>query len=137
MAFEHGAMGRVARRAGAAVKAATEGPRGRLQSIASELATTVSALREYIEAGDEDARHRALTRAEGSLEAATHPSRSVVDIESLTYDRADALARARRLSGEVEGMLRGARPDFGRARQLLEEALGLVEHALATTGPSR
>lgn len=137
VAFEHGAMGRVARRAGAAVRAATDGPPWRLQSIAVELATTVTALREYIEASNEDERHRALTRAEASLEAATYPSRTVVDIDSLTYTPADALVRARRLSGEVEGMLRGARPDFGRARQLLEEALGLVEHALTKTGSNR
>ncbi len=137
VAFEHGAMGRVARRAGAAVKAAAEGPPWRLQTIANELGNTVSALREYIDASGEDARHRALTRAEASLEAATHPSRTVVDIESLTFEPSDALARARRLSGEVEGLLRGARPDFGRARQLLEEALGLVEHALAKTGTAR
>ncbi len=131
--FGHAGLGRVARRAGAAVRAALEGPPWRLQSIAVDLATTLSALREYLEAPGDEPRREALARAEAALAVATRPSPTVVDVESLTYSVPDALERARQLSGELGGILQVARPDFVRARRLLEEALGLIEHAVAKT----
>ncbi len=134
--FGHADLGRVARRAGAAVRAALDGPARRLDSLAVELAATVEALRAYLDASEDEDRRDAIDRAEDSLEALTQPATDgVVEIESLTYSPEDALSRARELSSEAEDLLQVVDPDFGRAHLLLEEALDLVEHALDKTGP--
>ncbi len=133
--FGYSDLGRVARRAGAAVRASRDGPPWRLQAIGVDLAVTVAALRSYLEASDKGEREKALKRAEDSLEAATHPSRGpTVRIETLLYSPEDAVARARSLSNEAAGLLRVDQPDMDRAQLLLEEALGLIEHALAQSG---
>jgi chemotaxis protein histidine kinase CheA len=133
--FGHAELGRVARRSGAALRAALDGPPRRLQAIALDLATTLSALRGYIESPAKETRAEAVRRAEDSLEAATHPDREPpVPIESLTYSADDAVARAKSLSSEIAGILQAGQPDPGRTHALLEEALGLLEHALAQTG---
>ncbi len=133
--FGHADLGRVARRAGAAVRASQDAPPWRLQAIAIDLAVAVAALRSYLEAAGHDERLNALSRAEDSLEAATHPAREpTVPVESLLYAPEDAVARARTLSNEVSGLLRIDEPDIGRAQLLLEEALGLIEHALVQSG---
>jgi hypothetical protein len=73
--FGHADMGRVGRRSGAAVRAALDGPPWRLQTIAIDLAVTLAALRSYLEATEDADRSTALERAEGSVDAATHPAR--------------------------------------------------------------
>lgn len=136
--FGHEDLGRISRRAGAVIKAAVEGPTWRLQAIAIELAVTVAALRSYLGASTENDRASAIERAERSLEVATHPTvANIVDIESLTYSADDAVARAKSLSAEAGGILQSGEPDFGRARSLLEEALGLVQHALGKSDATR
>lgn len=133
--FGHPELGRVARRAGAAVKAVLEGPRWRLQTLAVELGDTLAALRSYLRADTEWEREDALKLAEQTLEMATQPAEElVVEIESLTYSPEDALVRAKELSTAVDGMLKVGEPDVVRVRALLEEALGLVEHAMEKTG---
>lgn len=132
--FGHAGLGRVARRAGAAVRASRDAPPWRLQAIAIDLAITMAALRSYLEASEKEARDSALRRADDSLEAATHPTREpTVEIETVLYSAEDAVARARSLSGEIAGLLRVDQPDVDRAQALLEEALGLLEHALVQT----
>ncbi len=136
--FGHAELGRVARRAGAAVRAGLEAPSWRLQNLAVDLAVTVAALRAYLEASEEGSRAKALQRAEDSLHAATLPAKdTAVPIESLLYAPDDALARARRLSSEASGVLTHPQPDVGHAQELLAEALGLIEHALAQAGSDR
>jgi len=77
----------------------------------------------------------ALERAEESLEVATQPAdEHIVEIDSLMYAPEDALVRAKELSSEADGMLRSREPDISRVRALLEEAMGLVEHAMEKTG---
>ncbi len=133
--FGHVDLGRVARRAGAAVRASQDSPAWRLQAMAIDLAVTVAALRSYLAAAGADERAAALQRAEDSLEAATHPAREpTVPIDTLLYSAEDAVARARSLSKEVAVILRLDEPDVGRAQDLLEEALGLIEHALVRSG---
>jgi hypothetical protein len=132
--FGHTGLGRVARRAGAAVRASRDAPPWRLQAIAVDLAVTVAALRSYLEASEKEVREGALQRADDSLEAATHPTRGpTVEIESLLYTAEDAVSRARTLSSEIAGLLRVDALDVDRAHSLLEEALGLIEHALVRT----
>lgn len=134
--FGHTDLGRVARRAGAAVRAALDSPAWRLDSLVAELEATVEALRSYLDASEDQDRRDAIDRAEDSLEGLTQPATDrVVEIESLTYSAEDALSRARELSSEAEDLLQVVDPDFGRAHLLLEEALDLVEHALEKTGP--
>ncbi|UCF20917.1 MAG: Hpt domain-containing protein [Gemmatimonadota bacterium] len=136
--FGHAELGRVARRAGAAVRASLEAPAWRLQNLAVDLAVTVAALRSYLETVERESRGKALLRAEESLHAATLPAKeTAVPIESLLYAPDEALARARRLSSEASGILIQPRPDIGRAQDLLEEALGLIEHALAQAGSDK
>jgi hypothetical protein len=136
--FGHTGLGRVARRAGAAVRASRDQPPWRLQAIAVDLAVTIAALRSYLEASEKGVRDSALRRAEDSLEAATHPTRGpTVEIETLLYSAEDAIARARSLSGELAGLLRVETIDFGRAQHLLDEALGLIEHALVQTATAQ
>jgi HPt (histidine-containing phosphotransfer) domain-containing protein len=136
--FGYDDLGRLARRAGAVVRATLDEPPWRLQALAIDLAVTVSALRTYLEASEKEDRDKALERAEDSLEVATHPSREpTIDIQELTYSAEDAVARARELSNEVEGLMRVTPPDTSRAHLLLEEALGLIEHALLQTGLAR
>lgn len=133
--FGHADLGRVARRAGAALRAALDGPPRRLQSIVVDLAPTVAELRSYLETTAKEDRIGAVRRAEDSLDAATQPDREPpVPIESLTYSADDAVARARSLTDEIGGILQVAQPDVSRAHVLLEEALGLLEHALVQTG---
>jgi hypothetical protein len=136
--FGHADLGRVARRAGAAVTAIIEEPPARLRGFAVDLAITVAALRSYLEASTREDRGDALRRAEESLRAATHPAKQIpVPIESLTYSAADALSRARELSDEAKVMLDSQVPDHSRAQLLLEEAVGMVEHALEGAGSER
>lgn len=130
--FGHRDLGRVARRAGAAVAAALQGPRWQLQTLGVEIGDTAAALRAYLEARSDEERLQALERAEETLQFAAHPAEEkVVEIESLLLTAEDALLRAREISGQIDGLLRfGDPPDVDRAHQLLEEAVGLVEHAL-------
>ena len=129
--FGHAGLGRVARRAGAAVRATGDAPPGRLQAIAVDLAGTTSALRLYIEASEKEARDDALRRADDSLGEATDPTREPsVEIGTLLYTAEEAVERARSLSSEIAGLLRSDAPDVDRAQTLLEEALGLIEHVL-------
>ncbi len=129
--FGHAELGRVARRAAAAVRAALEGPSWRLQAIAIDLAVTVAALRSYLGTSDEETRRQALKRGEDSLQAATHPSREpTVDIEELVYTTEDAVERAKSLWSEAGSAIRAPQPDFDRAQGLLAEALDLIGHAL-------
>jgi chemotaxis protein histidine kinase CheA len=135
VAFGHPELGRVARRAGAAVRAVLEGPRWRLQTFAVELSDALEAMRAYLLAETEAEVRAALERAEEALEAATQPAEEhIVDIDSLTYAPEAALARARELSNEADGMMKGRDPDMTRVRSLLEEAMGLVAHAMEKTG---
>jgi chemotaxis protein histidine kinase CheA len=136
--FGHLELGRVARRAGAAVRAALDAPPWRAQAIGVDLAVTVSALRSYMGASEKEVRDQALSRAEDSLDAATHPAREpTVPIESLVFTPEDAVARARTLSDEAADLLRDAEPEVGRAQSLLEEALGLIEHVLIESSKAR
>jgi hypothetical protein len=89
-------------------------------------------------ASEKEVRDQALSRAEDSLDAATHPAREpTVPIESLVFTPEDAVARARTLSDEAAGLLRDAEPEVGRAQSLLEEALGLIEHVLIESSKAR
>lgn len=129
--FGHTGLGRVARRAGAAVRASRDAPPWQLQAIAIDLAITVAALRSYLEVSEKEVRDNALRRAEDSLQVATHPTRGpTVDVESLLYTAEDAVARARSLASEIAALLQAQTVDVDRAQNLLEEALGLIEHAL-------
>jgi hypothetical protein len=133
--FGHAELGRVARRAGAAARAALEGPPWRLQTMVVDLAVTVAALRSYLQAAEDSERTLALERADGSLGAATHPAREpTVPIESLAYTAREALGHARELSREAGALLQAPGSDVGRAQLLLKEALELVEHALSQAG---
>jgi chemotaxis protein histidine kinase CheA len=137
--FGHGDFGRVARRSGAAIKAALESPVWQLTSLAGELGPTVESLRTYLSASEEQDRDQALESAEDSLAEATTEAEAedVVDIGTLLYSPEDALARAKDLSAEVGNLLGGDKSDFDRAQLLLEEALGLVKQALVGTDATR
>lgn len=133
--FGHGALGRVARRAAAAVRAALDGPPWRLQAIAIDLAVTVAALRSYLEAQSDEEKEETLKRADDSLQAATHPAREpTVKIEELLYSTDDAVARAKSLWTEAGTLIKAPQPDLPRAQVLLAEALDLIEHALNDVG---
>lgn len=133
--FGHAELGRVSRRAAAAVRAALDGPPWRLQAIAIDMAVTVAALRSYLEASEDDQRLEALKRADDSLQAATHPAREpTVSIDELVYSTEDALARAKSLWSDAGVLIKAPRPDLDRAQVLLAEALDLVEHALDRVG---
>lgn len=135
--FGHVELGRVARRAAAAVRAVLDAPPQRLQAIAVDLAVTVGALRDYIVAEGSATRARAVQRAEASLHMATQrPEEGAVSIESLVYSPEDALRRARRLRDDVGVMLRSGQIDVGLAHRMLEEALDLIEHSLERGGPT-
>lgn len=135
--FGHPEFGRIARRAGATVRAAVGGPASRQQAIAVDLAMTVAALRSYLETEEPTTRERSLIRADDSLEALTHPAKDeAVPIQSLTYSPHDALARAKSLWNEASEQLHTPGTDVTRTHTLLEEAIGLIEHALTRTGSS-
>lgn len=136
--FGHPELGRLARRAGSAVRAALGGPPWRVQAISASFADIVESLREYLQASGEEERTASLSRAEALLNAATDASMTpAVPIESLLYGPEEALARARTLWDEADDMLRDDQPDVGRAHLLLHEAMGLVEHALSLTSRPR
>jgi chemotaxis protein histidine kinase CheA len=133
--FGHPDLGRIARRAGAAVRAALEGPRWRLQTMGVEIGDTLTALRAYLQAESDDERRKSLERAEVTLQAVAQPAEErIVDIESLLYSPQDALTRAKELSQTVDGMLKVGDADASDVRATLQEALDLVERALDKTG---
>jgi hypothetical protein len=133
--FGHPDLGRIARRAGAAVRAALEGPRWRLQTMGVEIGDTLTALRAYLQAESDEERRKALERAEVTLQAVAQPAEErIVDIESLLYSPQDALVRAKELSQRADGMLKVGDADADVVRATLQEALDLVEQALDKSG---
>lgn len=135
--FGHVELGRMARRAGAAVRAGLELPPWRLQSLAGELVVTIGALRAYVDAEDETGRGLAIKRAEHSLESATHPidDRTVLPVETILYSAEDALSRALELRTELgDEIQEGKSPESSLST--LDEVFGLIEHALARANSS-
>ncbi len=138
--FGHAELGRVARRAGAAVRASLEAPPWRLQSLAGELVLTIGALRAYLDAEDDAARLLSLKRAEESLETATYPvddDRTVLPVESLLYSPEDALARALSMRAAVGETLEEDPEGREDVLAMLTEVFGLIEHALARSNSGR
>lgn len=129
--FGHPDLGRLTRRIAAGLGAQGARRPIRLQGLALSLEGTLDALRDYVEADSQTERTTALERAEASLETALHPdAEEPVPIESLTYGPDEALERALELRREVMPLVDGRAGDRERARALLEEIFGLIEHAL-------
>jgi chemotaxis protein histidine kinase CheA len=126
--FGHAELGRVSRRASAAVRAAVDGPPDRLQTMAVEMAVTVGALRKYLGASEAAERDQALKEAEGSLATVVQPSPEV--------PMAGAAVVEPELPEVAEGVvdvadIALAEPAVGKAAVSIDELLYSKEDAIA------
>lgn len=136
VAFGHREMGRIARRAAAAVRAQLVRPPDQIHALAQALGETLSQLRAYVETQDAAKREHALRQADAALEIAIvggggpTPAQAVAAIE----DPDEALRHALSLRTRIDEHLKkvsGA--DAGALRQTLEEMFQLLGSYLSST----
>ena len=137
IAFNHGGMGRVTRRAAAALRAQLVRPTSRVRAIAEGLGDVFTALRTYIETEDATDRARALDDADAALQLAVlggEPSAVEGEVE---LDPEAALQEMASLRASVEerlGRLSGAVVDG--LRKDLEQLFALITEYFSATEQS-
>ncbi len=136
--FGHAELARVVRRADGLVHAAAQAPPPQLRRLARRLAAALTEIRAYLGSQDATQRQAALVRAEDSLAAVgVAVSARTVDIGQLTYTAEEALVQAGQLTLRAHVLLSAPEPDVRHAHVLVEEALGLIEHAIMPVAASR
>ncbi len=129
-AFNHGELGRVVRRAAAALRAQLVRPPARLRAMAHGFGAVFAALSTYLESEDEVVRARAVATADAALHQAVlgdDPTPSQQSEARLDLD--SALKRALALRTRVDqrlGQLSG--PDAEALKHDLEELFDLIAH---------
>jgi chemotaxis protein histidine kinase CheA len=150
--FGHAELGRVSRRASAAVRAAAEGPAEQLHAMALEMAVTAEALRGYLDASEVSERDQALKEAESSLATVVQTSPEVAVAEAIVespaveapaeeiveeiIDVADIVMDEPEVAEAVsiEELLYSKEDAVARARSLWTEAGDLLETGLPDLG---
>ncbi|UCC48046.1 MAG: hypothetical protein JSV41_11280 [Gemmatimonadota bacterium] len=126
-AFNHGAMGRVARRAAAALRAQLVRPAARIRGLAQGFGPVFDALRNYLETDDTPARAQAVSEAETALHLAILGAEPELPAEAEAFDPDAALQQALALRTRVDERLRRlSGPDAADLREDLEELFDLV-----------
>ncbi|UCC71211.1 MAG: hypothetical protein JSV86_12550 [Gemmatimonadota bacterium] len=127
-AFNHMAMGRVARRAAAALRAQLVRPPAQLKALATGFGPVFANLRVYLEAGEQAVRARAVADAEQSLRLAIAGGQvEEVAVEGAVFDPDAALQQALALRTRIDERLqRLTGPDADGMRHDLEELFDLI-----------
>ncbi|MGD8867378.1 MAG: hypothetical protein PVI01_07100 [Gemmatimonadales bacterium] len=136
-AFDHGDMGRVTRRAAAALRAQLVRPPARLQKMAENFGDVFAALRAYLASDDRAERGRAIQAADEALHIAILGGEPDAVVQEDEFDPDEALRQALSLRTRVDERLRRlSGPDADALRQDLEELFGLVSRYLTAPGRS-
>jgi hypothetical protein len=126
-AFNHMAMGRVTRRAAAALRAQLVRPPAELKTMAEGLGNVLAALRLYVETGEGAVRAQAVGDAEAALHDALLGGTPVEHAEPLAFDPDIALQRGLALRTRIDERLqRLTGPDADGLRHELEELFDLL-----------
>lgn len=137
-AFDHSELGRVTRRAAAALRAQLVRPPARLRQMAEHFGDLFAALRTYLTSDERGERARAIQAADDALHIAIlgGEADAVVQEEELEPD--EALRQALSLRTRVDERLRRlSGPEAEALKQDLEELFGLVSRYLTTSGEKR
>jgi hypothetical protein len=126
-AFNHMGMGRVTRRAAAALRAQLVKPPSQVRSIAVGLGDVLASLRVYLENEDDGARTKAVRDAEAALSVAILGGEPQSEPEKPEFDPDAALQQALALRTRVDERLqRVSGPDAEGLRNDLEELFDLI-----------
>jgi hypothetical protein len=127
-AFNHMAMGRVVRRAAAALRAQLVRPPAQLKALATGFGPVFGSLLAYVGTEDEATRSRALTAAEAALQLAIVGGQAEAAAEEVAeFDPDAALQQALGLRTRIDERLqRLAGPDADGMRHDLEELFDLI-----------
>jgi hypothetical protein len=138
-AFNHPDLGRVTRRAAAALRAQLVRPPARLRQMAEHFGEVFAALQTHLTADDPSERERAVGEAEEALHMAILGGEpDAVAQEEQEFDPDEALRHALSLRTRVDERLRGlSGPNAEALKQDLEELFGLVSRYLSASGEKR
>lgn len=138
-AFNHPDVGRVTRRAAAALRAQLVRPPARLRQMAEHFGEVFAALQAHLTADDPSERERAVGEAEEALHMAILGGEpDAVAQEEEEFDPDEALRHAMSLRTRVDERLRGlSGPNAEALKQDLEELFGLVSRYLSASGEKR
>lgn len=137
-AFDHGDMGRVTRRAAAALRAQLVRPPAHLRKMAENFGDVFSALRTYLVSNDRAERERAIQAADEALHIAILGGEPDAVVQEAEFDPDEALRQALSLRTRVDERLRRlSGPDADALKQDLEELFGLVSRYLTASGEKR
>lgn len=137
-AFDHSDMGRVTRRAAAALRAQLVRPPARLRKMAENFGDVFAALRTYLGSDDRVERERAMREADEALHIAILGGEPDAVVQEDEFDPDEALRQALSLRTRVDERLRRlSGPDADALKQDLEELFGLVSRYLTAAGEKR
>jgi len=126
-AFNHGALGRVVRRAAAALRAQLVRPAARIRGMAQGFGPVFDALRTYLETHDSSVRAQAVSEAQTALHLAILGAEPELPAEAEAFDPDAALQQALALRTRVDERLqRLSGPDAAGLREDLEELFDLI-----------
>jgi hypothetical protein len=132
VAFGHRELGRIARRAAAAVRAQLVRPPDQIHALAKALAETLTQLRAYVTTADAAGREQALQKADAALELAIVGGGGASAPEG-TVEGDEALRRALSLRSRIdEHLKRISGPEAEALRQTLEELFELLGRYLSS-----
>ena len=137
-AFNHGDVGRVTRRAAAALRAQLVRPPARLRQMAEHFGDVFAALQTYLTVDDQAERERAVQEAEEALHIAILGGEPDTVAQEEEFDPDEALRQALSLRTRVDERLRRlSGPDADALKHDLEELFGLVSRYLSASGEKR
>jgi len=137
-AFNHAEMGRVTRRAAAALRAQLVRPPKRLRQMAEHFGDVFAALQTYLTSDDPVERERAVQEAEDALHMAILGGEPDDVAQEEEFDPDEALRYALSLRTRIDERLRRlSGPDAEGLKEDLEELFGLVSRYLSAAGEKR
>ncbi len=133
-AFDHGELGRLTRRAAAALRAQLVRPPARIRAMARGFGDVFSALKSYLESEDELTRARAVADADAALHHAILGDEPELAPEDVPLEADSALQRALALRARMDERLQHLDgPDAQSLRHDLEELFDLIAHYVSAT----
>ncbi len=133
VAFGHRELGRITRRAAAAVRAQLVRPPDQLHQLARSLEEPVSLLRSYASANDASVRDRTLKQADAALEVAILGAAGEAHRELDVVDPDEALQRVLSLRSRIDEQLkRLTQPEAKAVRESLNEMFELLSTYLSS-----
>ncbi len=135
VAFNHASMGRVVRRAAAALRAQLVRPPSRVRSLANGFGGVFSSLRVYLDSSESVDRELALTDAEAALHGAIAGDEQEMPAEEEGFDPDRALQQALALRARIDERLKALTgPEAQGLKQDLEELFDLIAYYVSESG---